>query len=32
MLIGHKDPERIYLIDFGLSQSYLDLEGNHLEK
>lgn len=33
ILIGHKDPSKIYLIDFGLSQSYIDREtGKHIEK
>lgn len=32
ILIGHKDAEKLYLIDFGLAQSYIDEEGKHLEK
>ncbi len=32
ILIGHKDSERLYLIDFGLAQCFLDDEGRHLEK
>ena len=31
-MIGHKDPDRVYLIDFGLAQSYLDDNGTHFEK
>jgi casein kinase 1 len=33
ILIGYRDPAKIYLIDFGLSQSYLDQEtGLHINK
>ena len=32
ILIGHKDPSTIYLIDFGLTQTYLDENGKHIEK
>ena len=32
ILIGAKDPKNIYLIDFGLSCSYLNADGNHVEK
>ena len=32
ILIGHTDPEQIYLIDFGISTRYLDTHGTHVEK
>lgn len=32
ILIGHRDPSKIYLIDFGLSQKYLDDDGSHIKK
>ena len=32
LLIGVNDPKNIYLIDFGVSKSYLTPEGNHLPK
>lgn len=32
ILIGYKDPQKIYLIDFGLACKYLDDNGNHVEK
>jgi serine/threonine protein kinase len=33
ILIGHKNTSKIYLIDFGLSQPYIDpLTGKHKEK
>lgn len=32
ILVGHKDPDRVYLIDFGLTQEYNDENGVHLEK
>jgi serine/threonine protein kinase len=32
ILIGHRNTEILYLIDFGLAQSYLDDNGVHLEK
>lgn len=32
ILIGAKDPKTIYLIDFGLSCSYLNADGQHVEK
>jgi len=32
ILIGHRDTDRIYLIDFGLAQSFIDENGFHLEK
>lgn len=32
IVIGYNNPNLIYLIDFGLSQRYLDANGNHLEK
>ena len=32
ILVGHKDSDRIYLIDFGLTQSFLDENRNHIEK
>ena len=32
ILIGHTDPEQIYLIDFGISTRYLDVLGTHKEK
>ena len=31
-MIGRDDPQNIYLIDFGLSHSYLDEKGNHSVK
>ena len=32
ILIGHKDPDKLYLIDFGLTQLFKDEEGQHQEK
>jgi len=32
ILIGHKDADKLYLIDFGLAQGYKDEHGFHLEK
>ena len=32
ILVGHKDSDVIYLIDFGLSQTYLNENGQHFEK
>jgi serine/threonine protein kinase len=32
ILIGHKDADKLYLIDFGLTQSFLDAEGVHYDK
>lgn len=32
VLIGKHDPSKIYLIDFGLSSSYLDDDGAHVAK
>ena len=31
-MVGYKDSDMLYLIDFGLSQSFVDAEGKHLEK
>lgn len=32
ILVGHKDPNRVYLIDFGLAQKFVDEKGKHVEK
>lgn len=32
MVVGFKDPEKIYLIDFGLAVSFVDCNGNHIKK
>jgi vaccinia related kinase len=32
ILIGHKDPNKIYLIDFGLAQKFLEEDGSHKKK
>lgn len=32
ILIGKTDPEQIYLIDFGISSTFLDKNGNHIQK
>lgn len=32
IMIGRNDPQNIYLIDFGLSNSLLDADGNHYVK
>lgn len=32
MLIGYKDPNVLYLIDFGLTTKYLNDDGTHIEK
>lgn len=32
ILIGFRDPSLLYLIDFGLSYSYLKIDGQHKEK
>ena len=32
ILVGHKDPQTIYLIDFGLSCNYLNDDGTHSKK
>lgn len=32
ILVGHKDPNRVYLIDFGLAQKFVDENGKHVEK
>jgi serine/threonine protein kinase len=32
ILIGHKDPNKIYLIDFGLAQKFLDENDKHKKK
>eukprot|EP00347_Sterkiella_histriomuscorum_P017575 403348809 len=32
ILVGHKDPDLVYLIDFGLTQTYNLENGNHSEK
>jgi serine/threonine protein kinase len=32
ILVGHKDPNRVHLIDFGLAQTFVDSEGTHVEK
>lgn len=29
ILVGHRDPQNIYLIDFGLACRYMDNEGRH---
>ena len=30
IVIGNNDPEKIYLIDFGLTQTFVDESGGHL--
>ena len=32
VLVGFKDPQNIYLIDFGLSCRYIEKDGSHVEK
>jgi len=32
ILVGHKDPDLVYLIDFGLAQTYYREDGSHTEK
>jgi serine/threonine protein kinase len=32
ILVGHKDPSLIYLIDFGLACKYLEADGSHSKK
>ena len=32
ILIGYKDPSKVFLIDFGLSCKYLDENGQHIKK
>ena len=32
IVVGFEDPNRLYLIDFGLSQRFIDNEGNHIKK
>lgn len=32
ILVGHHDPQQIYLIDFGLSCRYLENDGSHCQK
>lgn len=32
ILVGHKDPNQIYLIDFGLSCKYMDPDGKHTRR
>lgn len=32
VLVGFKDPQNIYLIDFGLSCRYVEPDGSHVEK
>jgi len=32
IIVGHKDPHQIYLIDFGLSCKYLNEDGSHVKK
>ena len=32
ILVGHKEPQNIYLIDFGLSCRYIEADGSHVEK
>lgn len=32
ILVGDKDPENIYLIDFGLSVKYRQANGSHVSK
>lgn len=31
-MVGFEDPNRLYLIDFGLTQKFLDKQGKHVEK
>lgn len=32
IIVGHKDPQQIYLIDFGLSCKYYEEDGTHSKK
>lgn len=32
IVVGYDDPEKLYLIDFGLVQKYLDANGRHIKK
>ena len=32
ILVGHQDSHKIYLIDFGLAEHYLDSDNKHLKK
>ena len=32
IVVGYDDPSKIYLIDFGLSQKYIDQNGQHIKK
>ena len=32
ILVGHKDPSKVYLIDFGLACRYLDEDNQHIDK
>lgn len=32
IIVGHKDPQQIYLIDFGLTCRYLEDDGSHTKK
>ena len=32
LVVGHNDPDRLYLIDFGLASHYLKPDGTHIEK
>jgi serine/threonine protein kinase len=32
LVVGNKDPNKIYLIDFGLASSFMNADGTHIEK
>lgn len=32
LVVGHKDSEKVYLIDFGLTYKFRNADGSHIEK
>ena len=32
LVVGHKDSDRLYLIDFGLTYKFRNEDGSHIEK